>query len=155
MSLEKIIDEIYKCNRCGICREKVHEGTGTYRVCPPYDIYGFESHTARGHALIARAILDGRLEYSKKFGERIYRCLTCGSCTENCPANVDNPKIVRALREELNAKGFGPPEALKEIISNIESDHNIFDLQDDRTKWANGLGLSKKGKSLYFAGCYA
>lgn len=156
MALEKQFNELFKCTRCGVCREMIHEVIGVYKICPPYEIYGFESHTARGHVNIARAILDGKLDYSKKLGERIYRCLTCGNCKEHCPEDVNNPLIVRALRIGLNNKGFGPPESLVSLNLNLKQNKNIFGYEHlKRINWSEGYNIPKKGETLYFAGCYA
>jgi len=129
---------------------------GTYGVCPLFERFGFESFTGRGKISIAKALLEKKIGLSDRLAERIYSCLLCGNCSKHCPNEVNITKVVRAVRGELVRGGYGPPDNIKDIESNIEKHRNIFgEGKGKRTDLASGLELPKKGDTLYFAGCYA
>jgi heterodisulfide reductase subunit D len=155
MVLEKYARELYRCNRCGYCREMIDPTRGVYRICPPREVRGFESYTARGTIHIARAIYEGRLKPTKRLAEHIFsKCLLCKNCQSHCPLDDDIISVTKALRQDLFRAGF-VPEPLRERDSNVGQNHNVFgESPSDRTYWASGLELPKKGHTLYFAGCY-
>jgi len=134
----------------------VSSETGTYKICPPREIFGFESYTARGLISLARAVLEGRLEYSPRLAERIYTCLLCGNCRTHCELlQVDTVSIIRALRQEVVRAGL-ELDALKQVDANVKKEHNVFGMPSQHiTKWAEELKLPQEGNILYFSGCYA
>ena len=155
MTLEKYHRELYLCNRCGYCREMIDPTVEAYRICPAYEAKGFESYTARGTIHIARALYEGRLKPDKRLAQHIFsKCTLCKNCQVHCPPEVDILSVMKALRQDLVGRGL-LPEPLKERDSNVEQRHNVFgELAADRTIWASGLQLPRKGEILYFAGCY-
>jgi heterodisulfide reductase subunit D len=160
LGLEKARSEIYECFRCGYCRETVRPLTGAYLACPVREELKFEQYDARGRALIARALLEGKLDYTQKLVESVYTCCACGLCTELCAmfegAKVDTPKIIRAWREEIVEKGLGPPDILREVNYSTETNHNPFGkAANERRRWLNGIEIARKADVLYFVGCYA
>ena len=160
MSLKKAKEDIYRCFRCGYCREMIRGLTNTYLVCPSREYFRWEEYDARGRVLVARALIEGDLEYTDKLIESVYTCCACGLCTEVCPmldfAKVDMPKIIRAWREEIVAKGLGPLPRLKEVNEAIEKDYNpLGQSKAERLNWAQGMSIPRTGDTLYFAGCYA
>ena len=151
--LEKVSREIYKCLRCGWCREKVMEETR--RVCPAREVLGFESSFARGRMLMARGILEEEIGYSDKLIERMYTCLGCGACKTHCPLETDTVEVFRAMREDAVEKGVPLPEALAGINKVIEEHKNPFARpQKLREEIAQEFSLPKEGETFYFAGCY-
>ena len=56
----------------------------------------------------------------------------CKACSENCPARIDLPGMMRKLRQRLVEKGIEPP-SVKEMIANTE-------------KFGNPFGEIKKGQ---------
>jgi len=159
--LRKMQEMVYACTRCGYCREKYSSDmtrTPAYRVCPIREhAGGFEHHCARGKMLITQGVLEGRVDYSQELADLIYADPDCGLCTYVCNTLplIDPPVVWRALRQDLVAAGFGPPEPIKKIDARVQEKHNTFGAKADRAKWAEGLNLSGKGDLLYFAGCYA
>jgi heterodisulfide reductase subunit D len=151
---KKVVDEIIRCSRCGYCREMIYPQTGTYKICPIYELRRWESYTARGRIAIARAILDGKLKYDERLVERVYSDLLCGNCKEHCGPGVDTLLPLRAMREDIASLGL-EPAPIKEVNSNLEKTYNVFgENASGRTDWAKKLNLSEKGNVLYFAGCY-
>lgn len=155
MVLEKYARELYLCNRCGYCREMIDPTRGVYGICPSWEARGFESYTARGTIHIARAIYEGRLRPTKHLAEHVFsKCLLCKNCQTHCPLEVDIISVTKALRQDLFQAGL-LPEPLKERDSDVRRNHNVFgEVSSDRTNWASGLELPRKGPTLYFAGCY-
>ena len=159
--LRKIQEMVYACTRCGYCREK-YSGDMTripaYRVCPVREhAGGFEYHCARGKLLIAQGVLEGRVGYSKELMDLIYADPDCGLCTYVCNTQplIDPPKVWRAMRQDLVAAGFGPPESIRKIDVHVQERHNTFGAGAKRSRWAEHLDLPEKSDLLYFAGCYA
>lgn len=158
--LEKYKSMVTACSKCGMCIV----GEAGY-VCPVQQhTGGFDQYVARGRNQIAKAILDGELEYSDALMESTFTCLGCNSCHEQCnrvdPRNgkkiIDESKITQALRVDLVKAGFGPPEALKVIDKNMQNTRNPFaENVKKRSFWAKDLDLPKTGDTVYFAGCYA
>ncbi len=160
MGLETVKDDIYRCFRCGYCREMVRYQTNTYKVCPIREELRFEHYDCRGRILIAKAILEGNLDYNDKLVETVYTDLGCGLCKEVCPmfdwAKVDLPRVIKAWREEIVQKGLGPPQVLKEINEYTRKCGNPFGKsQNEMTKWRARSVIPTKGEVLYFAGCYS
>jgi len=151
--LGKWKNDIYTCDRCGFCRATVDVENGTYKVCPPYELYGFESYSARGKMNIALSLLEGRLKYSKGLVDRLYQCLLCGNCKQQCPYGLNIMEITKAMRQDIVKAGL-QPDALKKLDFNVEKTHNVIGKDPaERTKWAVDLDLPSKGNVLYWAGC--
>ncbi|MBC3803382.1 hypothetical protein GH808_02880 [Acetobacterium fimetarium] len=159
--LDKYKKMAFGCSRCGMCIV----GEAGY-ICPiQQHTGGFDQYAARGRNQIAKAILNGELEYSEELMESTFTCLGCNSCHEQCTRMdpltgekniIDETKLTNALRVDLVKAGFGPPEALKSVDAGVQSKHNVFgEPVEKRTKWAEGLDLPKQGDTVYFAGCYA
>ena len=158
--LEKYAKAVTVCSRCGMCIV----GENGY-ICPIHQhTGGFDPSVARGRNQIARAILEGRLEYSDALMESTFTCLGCDNCHEQCkrvdPQTgkklIDEAKITQALRVDLVKAGFGPPAALKAVDAGVEKTHNPFgEPVEKRSAWAAELNLPKTGDTVYFAGCYA
>lgn len=150
--LEQYKEEIYHCFRCGFCRELVLGGAD--RICPIREELGFETTYARGRIGVARALLEGKIDYSDPLVERIYTCLGCFNCKAHCPTKVDTPSVVRAQRNEIHGKGLRKFKALEEIDSKIDLYKNPYGLgKKTRSRWAETLDLPKSGQILYFTGC--
>ena len=160
MGLEKVKSDIYRCFRCGHCRETGKPLADTPSVCPVREELWFDHYDARGRVLLARALVEGKLEYTDKLVESVYTCTGCGLCTEVCPMfegeKVDMRRIIRAWREEIVEKNLGPPDRLKEVNYNTEKNYNPLGRDSaERLRWSMGIEIPGKGDVVYFAGCYA
>jgi Fe-S oxidoreductase len=139
-NLENFRREIYLCSRCGYCRGMVRARDTTDLVCPILEnTGGFDSFTARGRNIIARGILEGKLDpksVSPEFVDILFACTLCGSCQEHClsldpntwdvfPDNkftdhkVDVLGIAESLRGIIIEKG-NPPPAIRQVLQNIQ-----------------------------------
>ncbi len=153
MRIEEYKDMIYACGRCEICR-----GFDFNDRCPEIFTQHWESSTARGRMAIARAILEGKLEYSEDLAERIFGCFMCGRCREECKkaAQIDVIEITKAMRQDFVDHGIKIPEAGTNMADTVTSSGNIFaDTPEVHTKWSEGLEFKKDSGTLFYPGCLA
>lgn len=88
--LETCEEEIIRCSHCGACQN----------VCPVFKEIGLESVVARGKIKLIRGVLDGKLDLTDNFEERMSWCLLCKACVANCGSGVKTDKLVEAARRE-------------------------------------------------------
>ena len=135
MGLENFKGAIYRCHHCRACNLTDSDEIGWHRVCPTYEAYPFEHYAAGGRIAIARAWLEDFIERPEEIVESIYSCLGCGACKEICqaytevafpiPDGIDTPRIMRALRCELMARGI-VPQGIKDLDKGIVKSRNAF-----------------------------
>ena len=90
-------ESILRCMRCGFC----------LAVCPTYALTNRERSSPRGRAALARAVAEGRLEFTPAVGEEAFFCLDCKACTTACPAGVRVGTIMEFCRSQEQT--FRPP----------------------------------------------
>ncbi len=148
--LKEYYDEMLRCNRCGFCQA----------ACPTYEVLRRESATARGRIQLLRAVSEGRLPLSAEISRRLYHCLNCHSCIQQCPGGVHTEEIFalgrRAiaqsdLRAEPPARKLLPVSVL-DLRDRLMESHNLLGQpNDNRERWAQAW--SNPGQALYFMGC--
>ncbi|MFX0196298.1 MAG: (Fe-S)-binding protein [Candidatus Hodarchaeota archaeon] len=169
--LEKHIDAIYACQRCGWCRTATYYDKGIERICPIFDYHqnpGWDWATARGRLAIIRGLIEGRLEMTPEVAEVLFMCPTCANCKEICSANVaydygvekkpkiEHVKIYEDMRAELvNKYPDLVPVSHKRFLAYIKEYHNPYkETHAKRFAWVPGE-IANKGELVYFAGCTA
>jgi len=135
--------DIYACNRtkCAFCLDN----------CPVYSQLGFEQHGARGKMQIARAILEGKLDYSEPLSECIYACTGCGYCQWRCSRDI--VKVFESLRVDLVEADFENLYHRKSINGIHEHNDPYLKPKDERDSWAKGIRFSRRSKTLFYGGC--
>jgi len=87
-----------RCNGCGLCRAQ----TPDLRMCPIFRVLPVESASPRAKANLVRAIFDGRLSADSVQRDEVKEiadlCVNCHMCRQECPANVDIPKLVLEVK---------------------------------------------------------
>jgi len=79
--------EAGKCISCGFCEA----------ACPTLALGPHRAYGPRGRVQLARHALEsGSLGGEGLAG--VYTCLLCAACVPRCPAGIDIPGLVRALR---------------------------------------------------------
>lgn len=162
-TLNELKEAVYRCHHCRACNLTDSDEIGWHRVCPTYEAYPFEHYAAGGRNAIVRAWIEGLVEQPEGIVEAIYSCLGCGACREICqaytdvpfpmPDGVDTPRIMRAIRSELAAKGFAPAP-IEKLDREVDKTKNAFGGdQAVRRKFSEELSLPFKGETLFFAGC--
>jgi glycolate oxidase iron-sulfur subunit len=94
MNVSERYDDIAGCNGCGFCQT----------ACPIFRSTGYEGGVARGRLALLRAVIEGRLEWSRELEEPLYSCLLCGACTSNCFGAIPTAELVTAARAEYLEK---------------------------------------------------
>ena len=93
-------------------------------------------------------------------GDDIWRCTTCGKCSQVCPRDVKQVEAGIALRRMATEYGIfsGTADPVRSIRSNLTSEGNPFaEERQKRGDWAEGLSVKPftgKMEILYFPGCY-
>jgi glycolate oxidase iron-sulfur subunit len=90
-------ESILQCMRCGFC----------LAVCPTYALTNRERSSPRGRAALARAVAEGRLEFTAAVGEEAFFCLDCKACSTACPSGVRVGTIMEFCRSQ--EQRFHPP----------------------------------------------
>ncbi|MDD5647043.1 MAG: (Fe-S)-binding protein [Candidatus Bipolaricaulis sp.] len=152
MRVEEYKNPIYSCLRCGFCFDHI-EGSQE-RICPSYVTYGMESYGARGKVTIARALVDGVLEYDADVARRVFACTECGACEEQCFKYLPLLEMYAAMKADLAERDLVPPE-LSAAARAVETEGNPYGKpQRARLDWAPGTArIGKTAPVLYFAGC--
>jgi len=93
--LQKLSEELIRCNKCGFC----------LAGCPIYKVTGIEWTVARGRLTLLRSVLDKELEL-RELTEPIFNCLTCNCCVDHCPMGIATDEIIlKARAERLKEEG--------------------------------------------------
>lgn len=107
--------EAEKCSKCGIC----------VSVCPVFKEMQRETYSSRGKTEIAGALAEGKLPYSEYVEDIFSKCLLCLSCKGNCPAGVDQSKLILGIRANL-AKKKGLPLSKKFAFKYLLKNRALF-----------------------------
>lgn len=164
MGLADMKDLLYSCRECGNCGagmlKPFQEGDinpadhGELR-CLPYEKFKFVAYRPSGRIWLISRLYDGAVEITEDLVKVAFTDTTCGICDEICAPEF--APLFRALREEIMEKRPELiPIGVQKALENISASNNPFGLKiGERTAWARGLNLPEKGKTVYFAGCYA
>ena len=140
--------DAYKCFQCGKCAS----------VCPWFQVgtyeflvFRFPMETVLG--LIASS--EEKEELAKEV-DKIYRCVGCEACVDQCPLGVNMPNILRSARRIL--VDFGSyPETLKSVVLKIKNVENpLGEPREKRADWAKEAGVDEFKPAmelLYFPCC--
>jgi len=148
--LEDYKEQIYNCGRCGYC-------LGGYldHVCPSRFIGGFESATARGRMLIARALLEQKLNYSHELARVLFKCFLCGACDIKCSqaAKIKVTEITKAMRADALEAGVFL-EKLVPVAKALSESHNIYGKPPSERITLTHIHFKiEPSDLLYFPGC--
>jgi len=88
--LEPYRREIARCVRCGACST----------VCPSFLADRRESRSPRGRIALIEAVLDGRLEASQVYRDRLATCTGCLACGTRCSSGVPAAAVIQAAKED-------------------------------------------------------
>lgn len=96
-------DDIIRCMKCGMCH--AHD--------PMYLESLDESVGARGQIQLVDAVAKENLELTDEFIDRMFTCVNCYACVENCPTSTPVMRILEGARAEI-FRAFGI-EKLREL----------------------------------------
>ncbi len=143
--MEPQVEEVIRCMKCGSCRE----------TCPVFLITQDESQVARGKIRLIKAVIDGQLELTDRFQEKIYNCLNCNACVITCPSGVEVDDLITAAREGMVNAGKPLPEAQSRVKAFVVDRMNPFgEAREERGSWLPAaLQTPRPSRNLYHAGC--
>jgi len=146
---------VYQCNRCAQCLDFAQLGQAA--KCPAYRGRPFEAYSSRGKLTLARALVDGVLDYDPDLAERIYSCTECRGCAENCFKYLDTTGIFRAMKEDLAERGL-IPAPFKEALegeAGLDETHNVYRAPHaERLAWLGDRSrIDRPADTAFFAGC--
>jgi Fe-S oxidoreductase len=164
MALEDYRPDQERCSLCSNCKWIPQDKIKSWRFakgCPSIAYANFNAYSARGRFAVARSLLDGKIEYTDRVLDVIYKDLACGSC-------VVSDKICRYNLEplenllELKARAVTDGQLLLQhmpIIDNLRKEDTMIlgKSRDKRGEWAKGLDVKdvtqEKAEIAFFAGC--
>lgn len=160
MISQKSKEEIYKCSKCGLCQS----------VCPLFLATKNELFSPRGRFIVLNNHINNGVKLSKNFIKNLDFCLNCNLCRAFCPSAIDTKAIITELKTMYSKKSFGfvlhikffylicailkyiyKFFPLKSIFIGTFIDE-LFDVKVKPVKVSKSL--LKKGKVVYFEGCY-
>ncbi len=160
--IENFRYDMTRCVRCKGCTWVDHiymPGVRFSKKCPSEKRYLFDSYAAYGREKLAIAVMDGKLDFSDKMIDAIYRCMLDGACDIGCKRNLDLEVLLslEALRIKAVESGRGPMPEHRQIAHHIEKSHNRFGTpHDNRGRWLPGDAKpAVRADIVYFAGCSA
>lgn len=153
--------DMEKCVGCKGCVwvDHIYMPNVRFGIRCPSNIYElFDAYASLGRAKIGLGVLEGRLGFSEKLLDVIYKCNLCGACDAGCKRNLDlEPlSILESLRAKCVADGKGPLPEHKKVADQIKKTGNRFGgPAQNRLKWMPDGMVSAKADLIYFPGCAA
>ncbi|WP_419662282.1 FAD-linked oxidoreductase [Desulfosarcina variabilis str. Montpellier] len=99
--------EIERCHGCSKCTTV----TTATRMCPIYKFTRHEAAAPKAKANVLRALISGAVDdamlYERRLQDVIDHCVGCGSCSRECPSEVNIPKMAIEARARY-VERFGP-----------------------------------------------
>ncbi len=80
------------CVQCGLCKT----------VCPTYNVEYDEVYSPRGRILLAKSVVEGKLELTPEVAKRWDECTLCRNCENICPNGVEYKELLVHVRERVN-----------------------------------------------------
>jgi len=136
--IRKLLSRCYQCVRCS-------------GVCQLSKVQSFEP------SRIIQMILEGFEDKIIKSGT-LWDCLTCNSCLQNCPEDINFADIVRMAKYKMRTVDNQNPDeyiAHKGVYTTISEIMSDPDIKPDRSlEWVpEDCETSEHGNILYYVGC--
>lgn len=156
---ERRIDEwkniIYQCNRCGQCLDFSTVGQAT--KCPAFEGGLFESYASRGKYNIARALVDGIIDYDMDIAQRVFACTECRACAQDCFKYLDTTAMFTAMKEDLAQLDLIPSNFRQGLEGEMGLDevHNVYQApHGERLAWLSERDrVDVPAETAIFVGC--
>ncbi len=167
--LEDYRKDAWNCYRDSMCKYVFtwHVKSERFaRMCPSLLRYQFDAFSAQGRLDVARALIDGELEWSDRLLDVVYRCQLCGGCDYVCGRvkELQPGKIIQAMRAKLVSDGKAPPLEFKPLMKSLEEYLNPYQqLNASRANWLKefyeetvedvAIPEGKRTDTLLYVGC--
>ncbi len=153
--IDELKNSVYQCNRCGQCLD--FSTLGQAHKCPAFEGGLFESYASRGKYNIARALVDGVIDYDMDIAERVYACTECRACAQDCFKYLDTTGMFTAMKEDLAELGMIPPKLKAGLEGELGLDvvHNVYQApHDERLSWLeNQDRVDVEAETAIYIGC--
>ncbi len=137
MVLEVGGDDLNDCMQCGTCTS----------VCPWGRVASFSPR------LLIRQVGLGLTGFEE---EALWRCVTCASCNQRCPREIDIIDVIRSTRAVMLASGAGPA-TWRAPLTGLAGEGNPWGAtREERHAWSGDRPLPAFGPStdqLFLACC--
>lgn len=154
-AIDRVRDIVYQCNRCAHCFDL--SWLGSYNKCPAYRYGRFESYTGRGRFFLARALVDGVIDYDEQVARRVFACTECRACAEHCFKYLRTTDIYGAMKEDLAERGLVPAGLAAGLADEggLGQFHNVYQAdQAERLAWLPDRSrVDKPADVLFYVGC--
>ncbi len=143
--LEDYRRDVWNCYRDSMCKYVFtwHIKSERFsRMCPSLVRYHFDAFSAQGRLDVARAFIEGDLEWSERLLDVVYRCQLCGGCDYVCGRvkEIQPGRIIQAMRARLVADGVGPPPEFLPLMKSLRDHQNPYDQPNARrANWLKNL----------------
>ena len=152
----------FSCVECGRCQDVCPAFSSGKVLSPKMIIYNLENHFLASFGAIRRRKREElKRLVPEVFSEgEIWACTTCGACLHVCPFEIEHPKKLIDLRQNLVlAEGKFPAE-LRNFFHHLENQANPWGLAAaSRLDWAKGLNIktaadNQSASYLLWTGCF-
>jgi len=138
-------------------------------ICPTLTRYKFDAYASQGKmGDLARALIEGELEWSDKLLEVIYKDPLCGACDYICGriTEMQPGRVIQAMRAQALKDGMSPPAGFKTLLDDMKEYLNPYRKHDaERINWIRGLPAElaeavsaseakTKTRTLLYVGCF-
>lgn len=163
MALEDYRADAERCSRCSYCKFIPFAQVKSWRFskgCPSIEYNKFQSYSACGRLTASLSLLEGRISYTDRLLDIVYKCLMDGACDVACKVcryNMEPLEAMRELRFKLVGDGQLLPQHMAVIDSLRKEDNMMMKPKAERGKWAEGLDVkditTKPAEVVFHAGC--
>jgi Fe-S oxidoreductase len=164
MALEDYRPDQERCSLCSYCKWIPQDKIKSWRFakgCPSIAYSNFNAYSARGRFAVARSLLDGKIEYTDRITDVIYKDLACGSCVvsdKTCRYNLEPLENILELKARAVTDGQLLPQHMPIIDHLRKEDTMLLGMpKDKRGEWTKGLNVKNvtqdKAEIAFFAGC--
>lgn len=136
------------CTECGRCTSVCPANITGKKLSPRKVIMDLRARMKEkrdGLLKEGKAYSDGKTlirDYISE--EELWACTTCNACAQECPINIDHPKLIIDMRRYLVMEEGAAPGELNAIFSNIENNGAPWQYSpEDRLLWAEDLEMNK------------
>jgi Fe-S oxidoreductase len=163
VALEDYHAVMERCMRCSFCKWIPLSKVKSWRFakgCPSIEYGKFQAYSAGGKLAVGLAFLEGRIGYTERLPDIIYKCMLDGLCDVSCKIcryDLEPVEAMRELRFKLVEDGQLLPEHMGVIESLRKEDNMMMKPKAERGEWAEGLDVrnltQEKAEVVFHTGC--
>jgi len=163
VALEDYRGVMGRCMRCSYCKWIPLSQVKSYRFakgCPSVEYNKFHAYSAGGRLAFGLALQEGKIDYTEKVPDIVYKCMLDGLCDVSCKVcryDMEPVETMRELRFKLVEDGQLLPEHMVVIEGLRKDDNMLMKPKAERGKWSEGLDIKdltqEKAEVVFHTGC--